>query len=331
MPAPYSWLSPLWSRLLAMRQRLPHAVLLAGPQGVGKLELARGWAQSLLCEQPTQDFDACGECEGCHWFAAGTHPDFMHLTLLEKETREGDVRMATEISVEQARQAVDFVQLSTYRAGYRLVLIEPAEALNTASANALLKVLEEPPINTVFILVSHQFRQLLPTILSRCHKLEVGLPEKEMLADWLKENGLDERILTWASGAPLAALEAQEAGELEVRAEVLDALSDVKKLDCVAQAEAWNKRVAARTWHRISYKWLLDLLACRLGDRAGFNPDYENALRELAKRSNVANLLDFIRREVESGRWVDHPLNRQMVMESWLIEYSRIFEPGNRS
>lgn len=326
MPAPYPWLMPLWSRLLAMRQRLPHAVLLAGPQGVGKLELARDWAQSLLCERPGADGEACGECEGCHWFAAGTHPDFMHLTLLEKETKDGDIKLATDISVEQARLAVDFVQLSTYRAGRRLVLIEPAEALNTASANALLKVLEEPPINTVFVLLSHQPRQLLPTILSRCHKLEVGLPDKAMLQDWLKQNGLDEEALAWVSGAPLAAVNARDEGELDTRHELLEALSESKSLDSVALAEAWNKRVPARTWHQVSYKWLLDLLACRLGGKAGFNPDYDAALRGLARRANLANLLDFVRRESEAGRWVDHPLNRQMVMESWLIEYSRVFE-----
>jgi DNA polymerase-3 subunit delta' len=326
MGAPYPWLTPLWLRFLGMRQRLPHALLLAGPKGVGKLELAQTWAQSLLCEQPLGDGEACGNCEGCHWFAAGTHPDFMHLTLLEKETKEGDVRLATEINVEQARQAVEFVQLSTYRAGYRLVLIEPAEALNTASANALLKVLEEPPINTVFILVSHQPRQLLPTILSRCHKLEVGLPDKAVLAGWLKQSGLDEKALAWVSGAPLAALEARDEGELDVRQELLDALSKAKNLDSVALAETWNKQVAARTWHKVSYKWLLDLLACSLGGRAGFNPDYQAALSGLARCVNAGNLLDFVRRESEAGRWVDHPLNRQMAMEAWLIEYSRIFE-----
>lgn len=326
MQAPYPWLSPLWTRLLSMRQRLPHALLLAGPHGVGKRELARRWAQSLLCEQPLADGEACGTCEGCHWFAAGTHPDFMHVTLLEKENREGEVRMATEISVDQARQAVDFVQLSTYRAGYRLVLIEPAEALNTASANALLKVLEEPPINTVFVLVSHQPRQLLPTILSRCHKLEAGLPDKSALTAWLKQNSLDEEALAWVSGAPLAAMEARDEGELEARREVLDALSKAGRLDSVALAEAWSRQLPARTWHKVSYKWLHDLLSCVLGSRAGYNPDYQAALSSLARRVNLGNLLDFVRRESDSGRWIDHPLNRQMVMETWLIEYGRIFE-----
>jgi len=330
MPAPYPWLMPLWSRLLAMRKRLPHALLLAGPRGVGKLELAKNWARSLLCERPAPEGEACGECEGCHWFAAGTHPDFMHLTLQEKETREGEIRIASDISVEQARQAVDFVQLSTYRAGYRLVLVEPAEALNTASANALLKVLEEPPINTVFILVSHQPRQLLPTILSRCHKLEAGLPAPTALDGWLEQNGLEGKALAWTGGAPLAALEAQNEGEMETRQAVLDALSAAAGIDGMALAESWNKQLAARTWHRISYKWLLDLLACRLGGRALYNPDYQTVLSGLARLVELGKLLDFVRRESESGRWVEHPLNRQMVMEAWLIEYGRIFEGAGR-
>jgi DNA polymerase III subunit delta' len=326
MPAPYPWHAQIWLRLLGMRARVPHSVLLAGPKGIGKLALANAWAQSLLCESPSHDGNACGSCEACHWFEAGTHPDFMHLTLLEKENKEGEVRQATEISVDQARQAVDFVQLSTYRAGRRLVLIEPAEALNTASANALLKVLEEPPINTIFILVSHQARQLLPTILSRCHKLEIGLPDMQDMQAWLKQNKLDESMLAWASGAPLAALESRETGELDSRRDLIDALADPVGLDSVALAEAWNRKVPARTWHQVNYKWLLDLLACHLGGKAGFNPDYAKPLQSLAKQVKLAPLLDLIRQESFAGRWVDHPLNRQMVMEAWLISYTGIFE-----
>lgn len=326
MSAPYPWLAQVWARLLAMRARMPHSVLLAGPKGIGKLALANAWAKSLLCENPDEDGNACGSCEACHWFEAGTHPDFMHLTLLEKENKEGEVKQATDISVEQARQAVEFVQLSTYRAGRRLVLIEPAEALNTASANALLKVLEEPPINTIFILVSHQARQLLPTILSRCHKLEIGLPEMPNMQAWLRQNKLNESMLAWASGAPLAALESRETGELDSRRELIEAFADPAAMDSVALAETWNRKVTARTWHQVNYKWLLDLLACHLGGQARFNPDYAKPLQSLARRVKLAALLDFIRQESLAGRWVDHPLNRQLLMEAWLIGYTGIFE-----
>lgn len=325
MPAPYPWLSPLWLRLKAMRQRLPNAVLLAGPQGVGKVELAHEWAKSLLCETPGHEGEACGHCEACHWFDAGTHPDFMHLTFIEKETREGEVRLATEIGVEQARQAVEFIQLSTYRAGRRLVLIEPAEGLNIASANALLKVLEEPPINTVFVLISHQPRQLLPTILSRCHKLEVGLPSREESAKWIKSQGMSESALSWAGGAPLIALSDREEGQDELRAEVMKSLSLGKGLDAVALAEYWHRRIPARLWHGMTYRWLADLLASHLGGKAQFNPDFSGELARLGKQAKLAGLLNLAQEDMKSGRWVEHPLNRQQVLEAWLTGYRQVF------
>lgn len=325
MAAPYPWLTPLWSRLLSMRQRLPHAVLLAGPQGVGKVDLAHGWAKSLLCEAPGAEGEACDQCEGCHWFDAGTHPDFLHLTLQEKENREGEVKLATEISVDQSREAVEFVQLSTYRAGRRLVLVEPAEALNTASANALLKVLEEPPINTVFVLISHQPRQLLPTILSRCHKLDVGLPTWEESKKWLTSQGLDETALAWAGGAPLIALSDREEGQEDLRAEVLKALSLGSGLDAVGLAESWHRRVPPKLWHRMTYRWLLDLLASHLGGKVRFNPDFSTDLAKLGKHLRRPDLLDLAQEDMKSGRWVEHPLNRQQVLEAWLTGYRQVF------
>ncbi len=325
MSAPYPWLTPYWSRLQSMRHPLPHALLLAGPRGIGKLALARAWAKSLLCEKPDTHGEACGQCEGCHWFEAGTHPDFLHLTLLEKENKEGEVKLATEISVEQARNAVDFVQLSTYRAGRRLVLVEPAEALNTASANALLKVLEEPPINTVFVLVSHQPRRLLPTILSRSHKLEAGLPTWEAGQAWLKAQGLDEAGLAWTGGAPLLASTAREEGLTEIRAEVLNALGAGKDVDAVALAEIWYRKVAPKVWHGLAYRWLLDLLASQLGGQARFNPDFSGVLARLGKQASLTELLDLTQDEMASGRWVEHPLNRQQVMEAWLTRYRMLF------
>lgn len=326
MPAPYPWQSQIWTRLLGMRTRLPHSALLAGSKGIGKRAIAQAWAQSLLCESPMQDGDACGHCEACHWMAAGTHPDFMYLTLQEKETKEGEIKIAKEIVVDQAREAVEFVHLSTYRAGRRVVLIQPAEALNNAAANALLKVLEEPPINTLFILLSHQPRQLLPTILSRCHKLDMGLPNSADMQSWLAQHKLDSHALAWTGGAPLAALEARESGDLETRHWMAEALADPKTMDSVTLAEAWNKKVPAQVWHQVSYKWLLDLLACSQGVLPTFNPDYTRPLQALAKQVNLATLLELTRQESISGRWVEHPLNRQMLMEAWMIEYNRIFE-----
>ena len=327
MSAPYPWLAPALQRLLQNRARPAQALLISGPAGVGKSALARAWAQALLCETTLADGDACGVCGACHWFAAGTHPDYRVLTLQEKENKDGERKLATAIDVEQARETIDYVQLSTYRAGRRVVVIEPADALNLAAANALLKVLEEPPLNTSFLLISDQPRRLLSTIRSRCTRLDIGLPPQSEALSWLSELQVDDaaEMLALAGGAPLVALNWQQSGELALRSEVLHSLSRPRSLDPVAQADAW-KTLHPRAWHVFAYKWLCDVLAARMLCTTRFNPDFSDALLKLGKHADLARLLNLAKVHAEQGRYVMHPLNRQLQLEAWLIQYRHIFE-----
>ncbi|MEW6120811.1 MAG: DNA polymerase III subunit delta' [Pseudomonadota bacterium] len=327
MSAPYPWLEAVWSRLLATRASPAQALLLAGPLGTGKGELAMAWAQVLLCETPRTDGAACGACAACHWFATGAHPDFLHVGLQEKTTREGETRMATAIEVEQARAAVDFVRLSTYRAGYRVVLVDPADSLNPAAANALLKVLEEPPLNTVFVLVSDQPRRLLPTIRSRCTRIDIGLPPADAAAAWLAGQGQDDSaaLLALSGGTPLDALRWAESGDLDERRAVLDSLAQPEQLDPVSLGERW-KSLAPRLWHAVAYKWLADLLAVRLQGGVRFNRDFADALSKLGARADLAGLLRLARLQADEGRVLEHPLNRALQMQAWLVQYRHLFD-----
>ncbi|MFP5411195.1 MAG: DNA polymerase III subunit delta' [Gammaproteobacteria bacterium] len=332
MSTPYPWLDALWRRLLATRTRPAQALLLAGPRGVGKGALARVWAQTLLCESPAGDGAACGSCPACHWFETGAHPDFLHLTLQEKTTKEGETRMAMAIEVDQARAAVDFVQLSTYRAGHRVVLVDPADSLNLAAANALLKVLEEPPLNTVFVLVSDQPRRLLPTIRSRCTRIDIGLPPATAAASWLAEQGVDDvdTLLALSGGAPLDALQWAEGDDLDVRQGVLEGLAQPGRLDPVTQGERW-KSVSPVTWHNVASKWLGDLLAVRLQGAAQFNRDFAAALAKLGPQASLPRLLALAREQANEGRTLTHPLNRALQLQAWLVRYRNVFEEENRS
>ncbi|MDP2030043.1 MAG: DNA polymerase III subunit delta' [Thiobacillus sp.] len=326
MNAPYPWLDASWQHLLATRGHPAQALLLAGPRGVGKSALAQTWAQTLLCEAPLPDGAACGSCAACHWFEAGTHPDFHAVTLQEKTTKEGDTRMATAIEVDQAREAVDFVRLSTYRAGHRVVLVNPADALNVASANALLKVLEEPPLNTVFVLVSDQPRRLLPTIRSRCARFDIGLPPVEMAADWLTGQGVDDamNLLALAGGSPLVA-QGWGSAELDERRGVLEGLARPDQLDPVTLGERW-KAVSPQTWHNVVYKWLGDLLAVKLQGKVRFNRDFSDVLGQLGKQADLAGLLALAKMQAAEGRTLTHPLNRSLQLQAWLIQYRHVFD-----
>ena len=302
-------------------------MLLAGPRGVGKGALALAWSRVLLCESPQPDGSACGGCAACHWFDSGTHPDFRLVTLQEKTNKEGETRMATAIEVEQAREAVDFVQLSTYRAGHRVVLVNPADSLNLAAANALLKVLEEPPLNTVFLLVSDQPRRLLPTIRSRCTRLDIGLPRIDVATQWLSGQQVEDAstLLALSGGAPLEALNWADGAELDERRSVLDGLMRPEQLDPVTLGESW-KAIKPQTWHRVAYKWLGDLLAVRLRGSVQFNRDYDEALARLGRRADLAKLLTLVRTHAHEGRTLAHPLNRTLQVEAWLIQYRHLFD-----
>lgn len=327
MSAPYPWLETPWQRLLATRDRPAQALLLAGPRGVGKGALALAWAQALLCEAPLPDGTSCGQCPACHWFETGGHPDFRLVGLQEKTSKDGETRMATAIEVDQAREAVDFVQLSTYRAGFRVVLVNPADSLNLAAANALLKVLEEPPLNTVFVLVSDQPRRLLPTIRSRCTRLDIGLPPLEMASQWLAGQGVDDAInlLALSGGTPLDALRWADSSELDERRSVLEGLARPDQLDPVTQGERW-KTLTPQTWHSVAYKWLGDLLSVRLQGSVQFNRDFSEVLARLGKTADLAKLLALARMQASEGRTLTHPLNRSLQLQAWLIQYRHVFD-----
>lgn len=209
-----------WKRLTNLGVRLPHALLLHGPAGVGKLTLAERFAQFLVCENRKQAIQPCGRCEGCRWFVAGSHPDIRYvepetlarnMAVLEEgdEPKSKDAKPSTQIKIEQTRALGDFVHVMSHRGGHRVAIVHPAEDMNAATANSLLKMLEEPPAGAVFLLVSHRPARLLPTIRSRCVPVPISVPGRLAAVSWLDAQGVrnPDRWLAFAGGAPLRALD----------------------------------------------------------------------------------------------------------------------------
>lgn len=179
----YPWQNELWQRWQDLQARLPHAILLKGARGIGKLDFAMHMACAMLCDIPLASGLSCNNCPSCHWFELGTHPDFRLIqpdALAEAEEGEerdsGKKKPSRLISVEQIRSLADFTNLTSHQGKHRIVLIHPAEAMNTSAANALLKTLEEPTAGMLMLLVSDKPQRLLPTIVSRCLSVSAPLP-----------------------------------------------------------------------------------------------------------------------------------------------------------
>ncbi|HEY8355371.1 MAG TPA: DNA polymerase III subunit delta' [Methylophilaceae bacterium] len=322
--AVYPWQSDILTRILSQRERLPHALLLHGIRGTGKLDFAYRLSQSLLCSAPRTDGEPCDNCASCSWFVQGNHPDFRLLAPEENEAdgETGKKRKSQQISVEQVRDLADFLTLSSHQnSGRRIALIHPAEALNVTSANALLKVLEEPPADVVFLLVSHQPRRLLPTILSRCHKIAMPMPERQAALDWLKEQGItDATYLDYVGGAPLSALRAQGRGEgMDV-----SLLLQGRKLDPFLAATSAATTDMELTLDSLQ-KWTYDLLSCLLTGMVRYHSRHAGALQQLVKSVDLSLLLQFQRKLDEAKKHAQHPLNNELQLEAIFLDYTQLF------
>jgi DNA polymerase-3 subunit delta' len=213
----HPWNQPILDSLAGRLDRLPHALLVHGPQGVGKLELAEALSQALLCESSSRK--PCNTCDACRWFLAGNHPDFRRLEpeaiakqpepLEDEAPAKKTKQPSIVIKIDQVRNIFDFVYTVSHRGGRRVVLIHPAEHLQWEAAEALLKSLEEPPPAALFILVSHRPAHLIPTIRSRCVPVPVPIPPRETALAWLAQQKVAnaEKALAYAGGAPLRAKE----------------------------------------------------------------------------------------------------------------------------
>jgi DNA polymerase-3 subunit delta' len=288
----HPWNQPILDSLARRAERRPHALLVYGPRGVGKLALAERVSQLLLCEASGNK--PCGACDGCRWFLGGNHPDFRRLEpealakqpAVETEEEGGAARRSKqpsiEIRIEQVRALADFLNVGSHRGGRRVTLVHPAEHMNAATANALLKGLEEPPADAVFILVSHRPAQLLPTIRSRCVAVPVPLPGHKAALEWLAKEGVKEpeRWLAYAGGAPLRALDYAAQGPVALvpagDREALEPLADALQKTALDRAllafglpakyqtsSASVPRAKAREWLAFARQMGHDRLLCR--------------------------------------------------------------------
>jgi DNA polymerase III subunit delta' len=309
------WLGPEITKLRGAyaARRLPHALLVHEAPGAGGEWLASWTARMVLCTS-TLESAPCERCASCQRAAHGQHPDLTVIRPLET---------STQIRIEQVRELGTELALTAHQGGYKVGILSPADSMNRFAANALLKTLEEPPQNTLLILVASQPSRLPATILSRCQRVRVRAPQQAEAVAWLEATrgpGDWGRVLAVLGAAPMAAAAADPAAVVEVAAEVRRGLEEAAAGggDPVVTAERWARAELPLRLTCVE-NWLTERIRGRLGAgtfftevRAGAHPRGHGDSLDLRQ---LFGLLDAVR-ELKSS--FDAPINRGLALESLL-------------
>ncbi|PLX62955.1 DNA polymerase III subunit delta' [Sedimenticola selenatireducens] len=318
------WQEANWDRLSAAKKsgRMPHALLLTGGVGLGKSWFAHRLAAALLCNDPLEDGRPCGSCQSCRLLRAETHPDF---TWIQPE------EPGKAIKIDTIREFTQKGALTSRSGGFKLIIVEPADALNTAAANSLLKTLEEPVERTVIILVTANAGRLPATIRSRCQRYHFAPPDEGTALTWLDKQVQDTAnsrlLLSLASGGPLLAVKYARDGILAERAKMIDELVAMLQgtQDPIPVAQRWSnlEQDGVVKWFS---GWVIDLIRVKIAAESAniINVDQSECLQALARKVNSKRLYALMDRLFDANRTLGAQLNTQMQLESLLLDWAGI-------
>ena len=316
------WLRGAQQRLRASLAagRLPHSLLLLSPPGLGAEQLASWITALLLCE--SQDPRPCGVCPSCRLLRADSHPD-AHVTRLEED--------AQQIKVEQVRGLIESLALKSYRGGYKVGVIEGAEALNANGANAFLKTLEEPTANTVLILIARPSNRLPATIASRCLRLTLQRPSTADAVAWLVAHSETrsaagtadthwEAALALSGGAPLLALESDAASVAALDQDMRESLRQLAEasVDVTLLADRWIKSNPAL---RIAWleNWITQRVHAALGTQVSRQSAEPVRLPAALLKPKIRALFELLDAARDLRRLASTGMNHQLALEALLV------------
>jgi len=316
------WLQPGRDQLRQMiqQERLPHALLICGAEGLGKRLLADWLAGTLLCEQSHESVSACGQCSACGWFDNGAHPDFIELQPEEA---------GKAIKVDQVRRLGASLGMTSHSGGYKIAIVQPADAMNVNAANSLLKTLEEPTDNTLLILLTAVPGRLPATIRSRCQRIDIQRPSESIAKNWLRQQQLEEsvatRCLVMSGGAPFRALALAGSDSLGQRDDCLDELMAIYsgKRDPLKAAELWARDVdTQRNVMQWWQQWVNSLIRWQQTGLAEPETEVAHKLQQIVEKVDCRKLFVLSEQLARAVPGLASGLNRQLLLEDLLIDWA---------
>jgi DNA polymerase-3 subunit delta' len=333
---PLPWQADAWQALVARLAggNLPHGILVTGQAGLGKTLFAAAFARLALCRNP-EPGRACGRCSSCVQYAAGTHPDFRHVSFEEREGKAGEEGgLKSAISVEQIRELIASLQLRSQHGGRKLALIEPAEGMSIAAANSLLKTLEEPPPDTVLLLVSTAPARLPATVRSRCQVVALTAPDPDRALEWLAGHGRREDwsvLLGFSGGAPLAAL-ALAGSDIGTRRQAFfEGLGRLREGKANPVMLAVQPKDSYPELLRLLWSFTSDLILVKSGAAvAVVNRDQLPLLQKTAEGIHLRSLFAYLDRVQGAIQALDTTVNRELTFAVLLSDWAGgLAELGN--
>jgi len=346
----YPWTEAAFDAFFSSKDRQAHAYLLAGQSGLGKTAFAEQLVKTMLCKE--QGDDACGACQSCKLLESGSHPD-LHVLQSEKRTleindlfasfapryledeskRKRRKKPSAVIAIDQVRAVIPDINMRPHLSACRIIILNTAEDLNINAANSLLKSLEEPPSECFFLLISHEPGRLMPTLRSRCNRIDFRTPDKAQVMEWLN-NQLPGRsdtaeLLDRAAGIPLRALALADDVLNTDESRIFQLMLQLanRQIDPVTAAAELIKKIELIEVLTSVQVMISRIIRLKMADRddSVVKKDNEKVLIDIGKRLNFKQLYTFLDDLSVSKQLAGGPLDDTLALESGLISWQRMF------
>ncbi len=316
-------------RLMQLEGRIPHAMLFCGTAGIGKSLAAEALAAAMLCHNPAEG-QACGHCPSCQALAAGTHPDFFQIQ------PESETKAAPMIKIEAVRKLQEDIARIPLLSERRVVIMQEADKMNEAAANCLLKTIEEPSGQIVFILLTSRPSALLDTIISRCMRVGFGILQPQELVEILRQQGLEgamaSKLASIADGSAAKALAMQDEELLLLQKQAFDLAAaagslGVEQLLKLAKDMSGHSREQLIQWLGFLAMIYRDLLMLYSGSGLPlYNQSDIDRLSTLLNKYSQQGLLHLLQLVKDYQKRLSSNVNTQLCLEGFLIRINSYLE-----